>query len=43
MVLQANGFSWQKDGSWCETGQVHRQGKEGVVEVLDPDATPKKT
>jgi transposase len=42
MVLQANGFSWQKDVSWCETGQVKRKRKEGVVEVTDPDATPKK-
>jgi hypothetical protein len=42
MVLQANGFSWQKDVSWCETGQVKRKRQEGVVEVTDPDATPKK-
>jgi transposase len=43
MVLQANGFSWQQDGSWCETGKVLRKRKEGVVEVIDPDATPKKS
>jgi hypothetical protein len=43
VVLQANGFSWQKDGSWCETGKVKRKRKEGVVEVIDPDASPKKT
>ncbi len=42
MVLQTNGFSWQKDGSWCETGKVKRKRKEGVVEVTDPDAGPKK-
>lgn len=42
LVLQANGFSWQKDVSWCETGQVKRKRKEGVVEVTDPDAGPKK-
>lgn len=41
-VLQANGFSWQQDVSWCETGKVKRKRKEGVVEVTDPDATPKK-
>jgi len=41
-VLQANGFSWQKDTSWCETGKVQRKRKAGVVEVTDPDATPKK-
>jgi hypothetical protein len=42
LVLQANGFSWQKDVSWCETGKVQRQRKGGVVEVIDPDATAKK-
>ena len=43
VVLQVNGFSWQKDSSWCETGKVLRKRKEGVVEVIDPDATPKKS
>jgi transposase len=43
VVLQSNGFSWQKDGSWCETGKVLRKRKEGLVEVIDPDATPKKS
>ncbi len=43
VVLQSNGFSWQKDASWCETGKVLRKRKEGVVEVIDPDATPKKS
>lgn len=43
VVLRANGFSWQKDGSWCETGKVQRKRKQGVVEVIDPDATAKKT
>jgi hypothetical protein len=43
VVLQANGFSCQKDSSWCETGKVLRKRKEGVVEVIDPDATPKKS
>jgi len=42
VVLHSNGFSWQKDGSWCETGQVLRQRKAGVVEVSDPDAGAKK-
>ena len=42
MVLQANGFRWQKDVSWCETGQVKRKRQAGVVEVTDPDTTPKK-
>lgn len=39
---QAN-WSWQQDRTWCETGKVKRKRKEGVVEVVDPDATPKKT
>ena len=43
VVLQANGISWQKDGSWCDTGKVRRKQKAGVVEVIDPDATPKKS
>jgi transposase len=42
LVLRANGFSWQKDGSWCETGKVKRKRKTGVVEVTDPDAGVKK-
>ena len=43
LVLQSNGFSWQKDGSWCETGKVLRKRKAGIVEVVDPDAIPKKS
>ena len=43
VVLQANGFSWQKDGSWGETGKVLRKRKGEVVEVIDPDAIPKKS
>jgi transposase len=42
-ILRGAGWSWQKAGSWCETGKVKRKRKEGVVEVTDPDATPKKT
>jgi transposase len=42
-VLREAGWSWQKDASWCETGKVKRKRKEGVVEITDPDATPKKT
>lgn len=43
LVLWEAGWSWQKDASWCETGKVKRKRKEGVVEVTDPDTTPKKT
>ena len=42
VILQEAGFRWQKSRSWCETGQVARKRKRGVVTVVDPDATPKK-
>jgi transposase len=42
VILQEAGFRWQKSRSWCETGQVARKRKRGVVMVVDPDATPKK-
>jgi transposase len=42
LVLREAGWSWQRDASWCETGKVKRKRKSGVVEVTDPDATPKK-
>ena len=42
VILQEAGFRWQKSRSWCETGQVARKRKRGVVTILDPDATPKK-
>ena len=42
VILQEAGFRWQKSRSWCETGQVARKRKRGVVTVIDPDATPKK-
>ena len=43
VALRRAGWSRQKAGSWCETGKVKRKRKAGVVEVTDPDATPKKT
>lgn len=43
MTLHQANWSWQQDRTWCETGKVKRKRKEGVVEVVDPDATPKKT
>jgi transposase len=43
VALRGAGWSRQKAGSWCETGKVKRKRKAGVVEVTDPDATPKKT
>ena len=43
VILQEAGFRWQKSRSWCETGQVVRKRKRGVVIVSDPDATPKRS
>jgi transposase len=42
VILQEAGFRWQKSRSWCETGQVARKRKRGVVTVIDPDAAQKK-
>lgn len=43
LMLKEAGFSWQKSRTWCETGQVERKRKSGVVTVVDPDATTKKS
>jgi len=43
MTLRQAGWSWQQDRTWCDTGKVKRKRKEGVVEVVDPDAIAKKT
>ena len=42
-VLHEAGLSWQRDRSWCETGRVLRQRKQGPVMVTDPDAAAKKS
>ena len=42
VILQEAGFRWQKSRTWCETGQVARKRKRGVVLVTDPDAAQKK-
>jgi transposase len=42
-ALHEAGWSWQKDRSWCQTGSVLRKRKAGIVEVTDPETTPKKT
>src|SRR3989442_3656968 len=45
-VLRETGLSWQRDRSWCHTGEAKRRRKRGgvvvEVEVHDPDAAPKK-
>jgi hypothetical protein len=43
LTLHQANWSWQRDRSWCETGKVKRKRKGQVVEVVDPDATSKKT
>ncbi len=43
VILHDAGFTWQASRTWCETGQVKRKRKAGVVEVTDPDAEPKKS
>jgi transposase len=42
-VLHEAGLSWQQSRTWCETGQVKRKRKAGIVTVTDPDAEAKKT
>jgi transposase len=42
-TLWEAGYTWQQDRTWCQTGTVMRQGKNGPVQVNDPDATPKKS
>jgi hypothetical protein len=42
-ALHDAGYTWQASRTWCRTGTVLRKRKAGVVEVTDPDATPKKT
>jgi len=41
-VLWDNGWSWQKDRTWCQTGQVQRKRGGELVAVTDPDAEAKK-
>ena len=42
-VLYAAGFSYQRNGSWCETGTVVRKRKSGPVTVKDPQTDAKKS
>jgi transposase len=41
-VLHDAGLSWQEDRSWCATGVVQRQRKDGVVTAVDPVAAEKR-
>ena len=43
-VLWEAGYTWQRDRTWCQTGLARRKRKDGtVVDVVDPEATPKKS
>lgn len=42
-VLHAAGYSWQRDRSWCRTGEAERKRKSGIAKVRDADAEPKKS
>ncbi len=42
-VLHEAGYSWQRDRSWCRTGEVIRKRKAGAVRVTDPDGEAKKS
>lgn len=41
-VLHDAGYTWQRDRTWCPTGQALRVRKSGPVTVIDPDAQAKK-
>ncbi len=41
-TLWDDGWTWQADRTWCQTGKAIRKRKEGPVEVTDPDAEAKK-
>jgi hypothetical protein len=41
-VLRDAGYTWQRDRTWCSTGQAVRVRKSGPVTVTDPDTEAKK-
>ena len=41
-VLHEAGYTWQRDRTWCQTGQVIRKRKSGKVVVIDLDTAAKK-
>ena len=42
-TLWEAGYRWQQDRTWCSTGTARRKRKGGEVDVVDPDAAPKKS
>jgi len=43
LVPNDAGYTWQRNRTWCQTGEVKRKRKSGTVTVTDPDAEAKKT
>lgn len=41
-ILHEEGYSLQRDRTWCETGTAYRVRKDGVYRVRDPQAQKKK-
>jgi len=41
-TLHQAGLSWQRDRTWCQSGEVLRKRKEGVVRVVDPHLAEKR-
>lgn len=41
-TLHQAGLSWQRSRTWCQTGEVLRKRKEGVVRVVDPQMAKKR-
>jgi hypothetical protein len=43
-TLRDAGYTFQRDRTWCQTGTATRKRKDGtVVQITDPEATPKKS
>ena len=42
-VLREAGQTHQHNRTWCQTGTVLRQRKDGIVTVTDPDTEAKKS
>jgi len=41
-ILHEEGYSVQRDRTWCQTGVAYRVRKDGVYRVRDPEAQKKK-
>ncbi len=41
-ILHEEGYSQQRDRTWCETGTAYRVRKDGIYRVRDPHAQEKK-